>query len=745
MMYIKAVNLFLIFNRACRTNDLELFTYAFGQMRPSFFAGNRPNYARWMVRYHMNLMNVDKTHPGVKQMLEDGALSIRRTNKSFSRAAVDITQEQTVNADAASRKTSIAAFGSDSARRRWMLTRSVRSAIVGNLLAKAGLKSPDDVVKELKPYRIKKDTEDLQKIVEGIESRMNPFQLETDANLYCLSTGKNVADNIKHELLAFTERGVQWCHEFLEGCFADPLRFEKPIPRRKVKNFASAAVKIGVTSKNAKVAELQGTRDLFGRLLYLSSVANINLEKVFTFPLTPVPLSLAHVDGSMNKTDKSKLLHKLEAMVESTPPSEGVDVTLVDAMFVLHTMVNLPITFGEIAHLLSQKLCEMSPRVDFICDSYLTPSIKDAEHTRRGENEAVFTITGPQQKRPKDWQKALRSASFKTAFFRFLVDEWCDVRYVETLNNHELYLGLEEECYNYTVVNGNVHRKEIASLSCCHEEADTRIIFHLHQIITQMPQHSVSVRSNDTDVLVLLLYHVACDSRAENKPRVWMDVGLSSTNTRRYINISNMVQHMSPASLDALPGLHAFTGTDFTSSFMNKGKVKALELMLKNKSHMDVLAKLGESTEVSPDVLCGLETFVCALYGMHKLHKVDDARYAAFQQKYSPTKHSDPLDKIKGINPSSMPPCHSVLLNKIRRTNYVATLWKKARVHQPCVLKAEDHGWKLNESAYRINWFEGEQLPQNIVDILDEKDPDSEEDSSIYSESSDDSETEEIQ
>ena len=197
----------------------------------------------------------------------------------------------------------------------------------------------------------------------------------------------------------------------------------------------------------------------------------------------------------------SKLFHKLEAMVESTPPSEGVDVTLVDAMFVLHTMVNLPITFGDVAHLLLQKLCEMSPRADFICDTYLTPSIKYAEHTRRGENEAVFTITVRQQKRPKDWQKALRSASFKTAFFRFLVDEWCDVHYVETLNHHELYLGLEEECYNYTVVDGNVQRNAITSLSCSHE--DTRIIFHLHQINTQMPQHCVSVRSNDIDVIYI--------------------------------------------------------------------------------------------------------------------------------------------------------------------------------------------------------------------------------------------------
>ena len=262
MTYIKAVDLYLLFHRSCRTNDLGLFTYALGQMRYMFFAGNKPNYYRWMVRFHMNLMNVDKTHPGLKQILENGALSIRLISNSFSRAAVDITLEQMVNADAASRKTGIAAFGTDAARRRWMITRSMRSAIVGNLLRKAGLKSGDDVVKELKPYRIKKDTEDIQKLLDGIQSRMNPFDLEGDINLYCLSTGKKVDDKFRDELVSFSDRGREWCEEFRQGCLADHERFERPIPRRKVKNFASAAIRSKTTAKEGKVIVMKGTRDL---------------------------------------------------------------------------------------------------------------------------------------------------------------------------------------------------------------------------------------------------------------------------------------------------------------------------------------------------------------------------------------------------------------------------------------------------------------------------------------------------
>ena len=54
------------------------------------------------MKYLHNIINVDSTHPGVRAALEGGALSVRRTDKNFSRNAVDITLEQTVNADAAS-------------------------------------------------------------------------------------------------------------------------------------------------------------------------------------------------------------------------------------------------------------------------------------------------------------------------------------------------------------------------------------------------------------------------------------------------------------------------------------------------------------------------------------------------------------------------------------------------------------------------------------------------------------------
>ena len=156
ILYIDLVHIFLQFSRACRTSDLELFTYSLEKMCYVFLVTNRHNYAHYMVRYLLNLINIEDSHPGLRQVLENGGLSNRRSAKSFSRNPVDMTLEQTVNADAASRLTGISAFSqSFSARQKWMVTKTVRSAVVGDLLEKSGVTKINDTSQELKPYRIK--------------------------------------------------------------------------------------------------------------------------------------------------------------------------------------------------------------------------------------------------------------------------------------------------------------------------------------------------------------------------------------------------------------------------------------------------------------------------------------------------------------------------------------------------------------------------------------------------------------
>jgi len=80
---------------------------------------------------------------------------------------------------------------------------------------------------------------------------------------------------------------------------------------------------------------------------------------------------------------------------------------------------------------------------------------------------------------------------------------------------------------------------------------------------------------------------------------------------------------------------------------------------------------LGTTTDLSNEVFAGLEMFVCGMNGKAHMNNVDDVRYAYFQQHYAPKGNDYPLEKIKGFNPCSIPPCKAVLKNQILRANYI--------------------------------------------------------------------------
>ncbi len=175
-----------------------------------------PGYLLLMV---LELLNIDLTHLCAWEILIRGALSIR-TKKHFARSAIDLTLEQTVNANAASRKTGISTFTiSEEGRHKWMLTQSVRSQITSNLLEMARIKRKEYSMQELQALCIRKDNEDQQKIMNQIQETLNTFKEESDVkNLYCLTTGKAESEGMKQNLLGCKDYGHKRCETFKDEC-----------------------------------------------------------------------------------------------------------------------------------------------------------------------------------------------------------------------------------------------------------------------------------------------------------------------------------------------------------------------------------------------------------------------------------------------------------------------------------------------------------------------------------------------
>ena len=62
--------------------------------------------------------------------------------------------------------------------------------------------------------------------------------------------------------------------------------------------------KVKMKASEDKIVTISADRDLFGRLLIVSNVRQINLMEVMTYELSPIPCALAHQDETLRKNAK---------------------------------------------------------------------------------------------------------------------------------------------------------------------------------------------------------------------------------------------------------------------------------------------------------------------------------------------------------------------------------------------------------------------------------------------------------
>lgn len=118
-MYVRFIDYYLLLNTSIRSSNFEIYKLALFKIVNLFFVFNQQIYARYLVKYLDNLIKVDETHPGLRENFEKGSFGIKRTKKPYSKQPIDLTLEQTINADAANKLTGISHItNSISARQR---------------------------------------------------------------------------------------------------------------------------------------------------------------------------------------------------------------------------------------------------------------------------------------------------------------------------------------------------------------------------------------------------------------------------------------------------------------------------------------------------------------------------------------------------------------------------------------------------------------------------------------------------
>ena len=75
----------------------------------------------------------------------------------------------------------------------------------------------------------------------------------------------------------------------------------------------------------------------------------------------------------------------------------------------------------------------------------------------------------------------------------------------------------------------------------------------------------------------------------------------------------------------------------------------------------------------------------------------------------------NPLEKLKGIDASGLPPCEAEVMCHLKRVAFVAKMWAHADEAELVQHPSADDGWTLDNGVYKPVWFDGPQLPGALV------------------------------
>ena len=320
--YGHMVKLLLQFVKAERAGNWEMHLLCVSAMLPYFYAMDRPNYARWLPVYLMDMRQLATKHPDVHHEFVNGNHAVSRSSNPFAQVWTDMALEQSINTDSKSKGGIIGISQNPGALDRWFLTSHERASVT--TAVKDMYMQERDIVhphKEAGTKRVARDKADVQKLITCFTTELmsNPFTQDSDS-LFNFATGIVLPTDIADDLLGSTEKGRDQMNNFVEKRLnTNEISFWDPIANLKVKTFHSTTKNVQVKAVNDKLVTVGADRELFGRLLIAANVRQINLKDVLCYELSSVPFSLAHQDGTLRKTTKSVLAGFIESKVTVCP------------------------------------------------------------------------------------------------------------------------------------------------------------------------------------------------------------------------------------------------------------------------------------------------------------------------------------------------------------------------------------------------------------------------------------------
>ena len=470
--------------------------------------------------------------------------------------------------------------------------------------------------------------------------------------------------------------------------------FFEPITKNKIYSIATEKKKAKV-KKDGKIVSIDLDRQIMSRLVVISSSRDFDLQNLFEYELSTVPLSLFNPDGTIRKSNKSQLLKEMErdSAIEELENIEEENLTIIDFMVIVRmicTDTSKCQTFEDLSETLLNTIFSMfkyGASIDVVCDQYdVVDSIKGGERARRGQvMMQEIKIQNEQMPLPKQRSKFLSNPRNKANLANFLFTLWQEKCKERLKNGQTLILdGGYTDGKKVVKVNCNEH-EVLESFLCDHEEADSRIFFHVARATQTYAPRRIIIWSIDTDVASM------CPKAVHllNLQQLFFKTGVKDK--KRFILMHDVDERVGSEISQILPLLHAATGCDSTSAFASQGKNTALKAFYDDINNtLEIGQLLGSDPSVLPE--SAVQAFTRYLLYL----------YTGNQEYCSLSLMRKELFCRKQLMNEKLPPTELELREHLKRVNYQSHIWMNATMPILNLPTPDGNGWSKDENGYLV-------------------------------------------
>ena len=160
---------------------------------------------------------------------------------------------------------------------------------------------------------------------------------------------------------------------------------------------------------------------------------------------------------------------------------------------------------------------------------------------------------------------------------------------------------------------------------------------------------AIVLKTSDTDVVLMAIHfqheiNISLIINRQAAQKWWT-----------YIDIPAICRKQGEEVYKALPGMHAFSRCDTTSSFCGNREDTFFNFMMKDAAFMSAMIDLGEKFDISKDLLVKCDKCLCCIYKEPNTTSVNETRYRKL---------------LNGAEAHEIPPTQDALTLNICRTNY---------------------------------------------------------------------------